>query len=163
MGAFHEVMKSAIIFHVNLKGRIASWEAKCSMFSTRNKNDLNIFFPSPIRPCKRWAGNHSWQRVEQLHSGRRGAGAGGLATRSQPARLAEDRERSDRTKRTVITERHCRPLHEGKNKIAERRRREGRKGVRLEERLSLSPSLPSTLTRPEAPEVSSVLKPGLLQ
>ena len=45
MSAFHEVMKSAIIFHVNLKGRIASWEAKCSMFSTRNKNDLNIFFP----------------------------------------------------------------------------------------------------------------------
>ena len=45
MSAFQEVMKSAIIFHVNLKGRIASWEAKCSMFSTRNKNDLNIFFP----------------------------------------------------------------------------------------------------------------------
>ena len=79
MSAFHEVMKSAIIFHVNLKGRIASWEAKWSMFSTRNKNDLNIFSPlrsdrvnggqamaithgKELSSCTLAGGQASWQR-----------------------------------------------------------------------------------------------------
>ena len=68
------------------------------------------------------------------------AGAVGLATRSQPARLAEDRERSDRTKRTVITERRC--FTKGRTKLpSEGGGKEGKECDWKNDSLSLPPSL----------------------
>ena len=60
----------------------------------------------------------------------------GNAVTAQPARLShrtEDRE-GDRTERTVITERGSGRLAKGRTKLPSK---DGRKGVRLEKRLSL--------------------------
>ena len=141
MSAFHEVMKSAIIFHVNLKGRIASWEAKCSMFSTRNKKDLNIF--SPLR-SDRVNGGQAITHGKELSSCTL---AGGRASwqrgHSQPDSQKTERDQTERKELSLQSgaamaaaasrreEQNCRPSEEGG--------KEGRKGVRLEERLSLPP------------------------
>ena len=79
----------------------------------------------------------------------------GNAVTAPPARLAEETE-GDQRARTVITERESAGCF---TKLPSG----GRKGVRLEKRLSLCLIIPPLTLRPEAPEVSTVLKPGLLQ
>ena len=75
---------------------------------------MHFFIPS-VDPCKWWAGNHSWQRSEQLHpGGQRGHSAADQAL-SQNRR---QRRRSDR-ENCHYRARRERPPCEGKNKIAE--------------------------------------------